>query len=283
MTEHEAYDVYLRLCKEGTAPEVWYNAASDDLLVFPFGNKVVRIHYARITDLVWAYAGFGDILFALRAAILLYKTMSHIALHPIDFPSTGICMAEKARSYGALTLDDTGFAFSLDRYRTWVCGAEMDALCGIPDSSEYHHPVSYMMQNEFDIVRQIVFYRRRGCIPHIWLNLDTRLLSLIPSLNPATRYNVPSTFFEISILVWGFEQFGDILTAVRAAKLMYDTLYEHPEHPLDPSYVRSILADIAAHNPMFADEDSTFPILARFEEKEKKREYRKLEGKWEEE
>ena len=250
-----AFEAYIRFLKEGIVPDVYYNVQTDDLLVFPIGDVPDHSQskpspYSKISNLVWAYACFGDILTALRAATLLVRTAQNVASYPMDRERTAQHLAAIARANKIMTSYDAGGSFLLSRYNVRNAQEEYEDLCG--DSSlnlDFWYLNQLTMQNELESVRRFIEICQNGLIPKVWIDDTFSLLHLQVFGNSPENYGSLAGYIEISEPVWEFAQFGDLLTAFRIARLAYFSATGVLHTRLNVRDMRPMLSDIAAYHP----------------------------------
>lgn len=135
MTEKEVVVRYIRFCRQGRIPRVLYNAATKDLLIYSVADPRSSLNeeaekkgYADISVYVWAYTQFGDILTAIRTAIVLYET--DIGKNKIHLKAVTRLLAETAKYNPMLTDYDAGAVHVETRYGKNAAREEYDELEG---------------------------------------------------------------------------------------------------------------------------------------------------------
>lgn len=133
MTERQAVEKYLKFCRMGRIPCVEYNMKTDDLNVYSVADPRIRItplqNYVDITDYVWAYSQFGDILTAIRNAKVLAETEHGYGDRRIDFRSVNARLAEET-NYNAVFTDDALNTSLDERYQDDIKSMEYDEIQG---------------------------------------------------------------------------------------------------------------------------------------------------------
>lgn len=272
--EKIAFEAYVRFLKEGIVPDVYYNVQTDDLLVFPVGeapdhSQSKPSQYSKISNLVWAYVCFGDILTALRAAALLVRTVQNTTPYPMDRERTARHLAAIARTNKIMTSYDAGNSFLLSRYNVRDAQEEYEDLCGGSSCNlDFLHLNQLVMQNELESVRRFIEICQNGLVPKVWIDDTFNLLHLQASGDPSQNYGLLASYTEISEPVWEFAQFGDLLTAFRIARLAYFSATGVLQHRLDVRDMRPVLADIAVYHPFLMQSDAISP--ERFSEEAKR-------------
>lgn len=133
--------------------------------------------------------------------------------------------------------------------------------------------------NERTASTKYMNFCRIGRIPHVEYNMKTGDLNVYSTADPRVKLDPLPDYCDISSYVWAYAQFGDILTAIRAAEIICEMDHEYGNRKIDFQSVMARMSEETKYNDVFQNDALCSMLAERYSRSMKEAEIEELEGK----